>query len=547
MNWKSPPAATVKNLSELPYFGKVEPFDIPTAENLRKDSFKRAVRENVSQPKQEVVWEPIPNSSQVLALTSPAQITLYHGARGPGKTAAQLMRFRARVGIGYGKYWRGIIFDREFKNLADLVAQSKKLFSMFDDGAIFMSSNTEYKWVWPTGEELLFRHVKKKDDYDAFHGHEYPFIGWNELTKQPTSELFDKFMSVNRSSFLPEKHSPPGTLLPAIPLEVFATSNPMGVGHNWVKKKFIDVAANGQLVRTETRFYDHVNKIEKVVVRTQVAIFGSFYENPYIDDVYRANMIEMCQRDPHLAEAWIKGNWNVSSGGAVDDIWEPKAHILPRSPIPEGWRIDRSFDWGSSHPFATVWWAEANGEEFRLSNGQTFCPPRGSLIAIADYYGTHAIGTNQGLRLSAREVAEGIKSKEAFMRAGGWIVGEVYPGPADNQIRNVTESDTDTIEFKMNKEGVRWKESDKGKGSRVNGLQLFRDRLVAAVRHEQPAVYFMDNCKACLEIIPHLPRDDDNPEDIDTDAEDHIWDAVRYRILAGNNKWAAKVPVAWAT
>jgi hypothetical protein len=156
----------------------------------------------------QVVWQALPDTSQELAIDSRCHHTLYHGARGPGKTITQLMRYRSRVGIGYGAFWRGIVFDREFKNLSDLVAQSKRFFSQFGDGCRFLTGAADYKWVWPTGEELLFRHAKKIGDYDNFHGHEYAFIGWNELTKYPTSELYDKMMSTNRTSFEPERDTP---------------------------------------------------------------------------------------------------------------------------------------------------------------------------------------------------------------------------------------------------------------------------------------------------------------------------------------------------
>ena len=126
-------------------------------------------------------------------------------------------------------------------------------------------SKGDYKWVWKTGEELLFRHVKKIEDYNGFHGHEYPFIGWNEITKYPTRGLYDKFMSVNRCSFDPVKDTPKvkkGTklvyntpdekALPPIPLEVFVTTNPNGPGHNWCKEEFVDPAPPGHLVKTTT-------------------------------------------------------------------------------------------------------------------------------------------------------------------------------------------------------------------------------------------------------------------------------------------------------
>ena len=514
------------------------------------------------------VWEPIPGSSQELALDTRCHHTLYHGARGPGKTITQLMRFRKRVGMGYGSYWRGIILDREFKNLADLVAQSKRFFPQFGDGAKFLHGASEFKWVWPTGEELLFRHAKKPSDYDNFHGHEYPFIGWNELTKHPTSELYDKLMSTNRSSFSPERDTsrrfghnggpplddehgnplydtPDGKPLPPIPLEVFSTTNPNGPGHNWVKMRFITPVKNGEILRTEVPVFNPQTQRDEVVVKTQVAIFGSYRENIYLPPEYVAELEQI--KDQNLRAAWLYGSWDVNAGGAFDDLWRSNVHVLPRFPVPEGWRIDRSFDWGSSHPFSVGWWCEANGEETTLPDGRTFCPPRGTLIQIAEWYGTNSIGTNKGLKLSAPDIAEGIRDREIALMSQGWIASQPWPGPADNQIRDVREADVDTIEKKMSDKGVRWTPSDKSKGSRKNGFQLLRDRLEAAIKGEGAAIYFMSNCVASTTLIPSLPRDEDEVDDVDTDAEDHAYDMVRYRVNKGANRAAKTIKVTHAT
>lgn len=247
MAWEYPTAAEVQasqvDLADV--LNNIKPPEVSIHRPVEKP------KQQVKVEEENVVWRPIPNTSQELAISSPAHHTLYCGARGPGKTITQLMRFRSRVGIGYGSYWRGIIFDREFKHLGDLLAQSKRFFPQFEDGAVWHNSAQEYKWVWPTGEELLFRHVKKLEDYDSFHGWEIPFIGWNELTKNPTPDLYDKFMSINRSSFNPEQHTPKRKEgnryvydtqttkpLPPIPLEVFSTTNPSGPGHGWVKERF---------------------------------------------------------------------------------------------------------------------------------------------------------------------------------------------------------------------------------------------------------------------------------------------------------------------
>lgn len=519
----------------------------------------------------DIVWEPIPGSSQEFAVDTRCHHTLYHGTRGPGKTITQLMRFRRRVGLGYGSYWRGVIFDREFKNLSDLVAQSKRFFNAFGDGAKFLESASEFKWVWPTGEELLFRHVKKLSDYDNFHGHEYAFIGWNELTKHPTAELYDKLMSTNRSSFTPERDTPnkrvkPTTLnaykcedgsyrvfdtpdgkpLPPIPLEVFSTTNPSGPGHNWVKRRFINCARNGEVVKTISKVFDPKKQEEVEVTKTQVAIFGSYRENIYLSAEYIAELDRLTDSDPNLKRAWLFGDWDVTAGGAIDDLWSRNVHILPRFKIPETWNLDRSLDWGSSHPFSVGWWAEANGEEATLEDGSTFCPPPGTLIQVAEWYGTNEIGSNKGLKLSAPDLAEGIKEREIELMRQGWVPSQPWPGPADNQIRDVRESDVDTIEKKMSKKGVRWTESDKSPGSRKNGLQLLRDRLEAAIRKEGPAIYFMANCIGSIETLPSLPRDEKKIDDVDTDAEDHPYDMVRYRVLKGSNRIAKKINFKFA-
>jgi hypothetical protein len=473
------------------------------------------------------------------------------------------MRFRSRVGKGYGVYWRGVIFDREFKNLADLVAQSKRFFLQFGDGAKFLHGASEYKWVWPTGEELLFRHAKKPADYDNFHGHEYPFIGWNELTKYPTSELYDKMMSTNRSSFDPVRDTPKrmghnggppmdderlydtldGLPLPRIPLEVFATTNPNGPGHNWVKMRYITPAKNGQVVRTEVPVFNPQTQQDEVIVKTQVAIFGSYRENIFLPPEYVAELEQI--RDPNLRAAWLLGSWDVNAGGAFDDLWDSNVHVLPRFKIPEEWRVDRAFDWGSSHPFSVGWFAEANGEEIELPGGRMFCPPRGTLIQIAEWYGTvpGGFGTNQGLKLSAPAIADGIREREIKNMALEYFPVQPAPGPADNQIRDVRETDVDTIEKKMGDKGVRWTKSDKSKGSRKNGFQLLRDRLEASIEGEGAGIYFMTNCVASITLIPSLPRDESDLDDVDTDAEDHAYDMVRYRVLAGSNRAAKTIKV----
>jgi hypothetical protein len=475
-----------------------------------------------------VVWRPLPGS-QELVLACPGDEILNDGTRGGGKTDSQLMRFRMRVGLGYGAFWRGVIFDREYKNLEDIIAKSLRWFYQFGDGVKFTAGGGGGKWSWPTGEELVFRHIKRLSDYWKYHGHEYPFIGWNELTKYPTSELYDMMKSCNRSSFRPQDYPrPDGTLLPEIPLEIHSTANPLGPGHGWVKRKWVDKAAPGQLVRRTTNVFNPRTKEQIDVTRTQVRIFSSYRENIYLAPEYVADLANIT--DENKKKAWLDGDWNITAGGALDGVWGDHLFV-PRFAIPKNWYLDRSFDWGSTHPFSVGWWAEANGEEVKLPNGMVFAPVKGSLIRFAEWYGTEEIGTNKGLRLTSRKIARGIKQREEQMRKEGWIHGTVQPGPADNQIAENKEGRLPSIKKKMEALGVRWTASNKSAGSRKLGLQLLREMCEAAKTGDGPGIYFMQNCNAAISTLSVLPRDEKNVDDVDSASEDHIYDDTRYRIL----------------
>ena len=496
-----------------------------------------------------VVWKPLPGS-QSLSLTAPVNHLLLHGTRGGGKTDVQPMRFRKHVGQGYGQFWRGIIFDREYKSLDDIIAKTKRHFPKFGDGAKFLSGQGQYAWKWPTGEELLFRVMKNPDDYLKYHGQEFPFIGFNELTKWPTSDCYELIQSCNRSGFVPDKHSPDLLKpLPDIPLEVVSTTNPSGPGHNWVKRRFIDPVSNGQVLKRSSTVFNPRTQKEEVITKTQVAIFSSYKENIYLPPEYVMDLQSIT--DPNKKKAWLEGDWDVSAGGALDDIWDSKVHILDRFVIPKGWRLTRSFDWGSSHPFSTGWWGISNGEEVMVG-GKKMCFPKGSLIRCAELYGAEdragdTYGHNTGVKWSARKVAQRQKQTEEELLMLGWIYKKPAPGPADSQIYAVNESESGCIGDLMAQEGIKWTPADKRAGTRKNGLQMMRDMLENAVKGEGPGLYVMRNCQAFINTVPVIPRDSKDPDDVDTEAIDHVYDDARYMVLDARPELAKAINVGFVS
>lgn len=304
---------------------------------------------------------------------------------------------------------------------------------------------------------------------------------------------------------------------------VLCGSNPGGVGHNWVKRTFISPAPPMTIVKCS---------------RDEGGMLRQYIPAILEDNPLAANDPEYEQRllglgNPALIKAMRYGNWDIVAGGAIDDVWVDGSRIIvPRFAIPSSWYVDRSFDWGSSHPFSVLWWGEADGTEATLPDGSKFCPPKGSLVLAHEWYG--ASGPNQGLKMPARDIARGIKEREKLLIEGKWISRTPNPGPADNEISAIKNPGVPTIESEMAAEGVRWTPSDKSPGTRKIGLDLFRARLAEARKDhpEEPALYVMDHCRGVIERWPVLPRDPKNPDVVDTNAEDHDYDAAKYRVLA---------------
>ncbi len=442
-----------------------------------------------------VIWKPQPGSQEIF-LACPIFECLYEGTRGPGKTDALLMDFAQFVGRGLGPAWRGILFRKHYPDLEEVITKSKKWFYQIFPGAKYNESN--HRWIFPDGEVLLFRFAKNVDDYWSYHGHEYPWIGWEELTSWADDELYLTMMSVCRSTE------------PGIPRHYRATCNPYGVGHNWVKARFIDPAPRGMVIEDDKG-------------RERVAIHGSIWENRILLEIDPAYIKNLQAQSGAKKKAWLYGDWDIVAGGMFDDVWDPDIHVIRPFEIPKTWKIDRSFDWGSSKPYSVGWWAESDGCDIKLADGSTKSTQRGDLFRIAEMYGWTG-KPNKGTRELATEVARKIKD---FERQLGRIV---HAGPADSSI-----FDTDngkSISDDMARFGVGWKKADKRPGSRINGWEILRERLKNSIGKEDPGLYVFDTCRQFIRTLPVLPRDEKNTDDVDTDAEDHIADEVRYRVLA---------------
>lgn len=464
------------------------------------------------------------HAQQTLAFESPATEILYGGAAGGGKS--HLMRVLAIIlcaGIpGLQVYLFRRLSDDLYKNHMEGAGGFLTLLGPWmGKGLVKFNASKNFIEFW-NGSKVWLSHCQYEKDKIKYQGPEIHVLLVDELTHF-TESIYRYLRGRVRLGGL----KVPDEYKARLPL-ILCGSNPGGVGHNWVKKTFIDAAKALDVWRT--------GKTEGGMLRQYIP--ARMDDNPtlMLNDPDYADRLEGLG-NAALVKAMLDGDWNIVAGGALDDVWSPRV-ILPRFAVPASWRVDRSFDWGSSKPFSVLWFAQADGTEATLPDGSKWAPPSGSLILCHEWYGAKDGAVNEGLKMPSRDIAAGILSMERDMVAGKWVAAAPKPGPADNSISSVSQPGTPTIAAEMAAAGVRWDESDKAPGTRKIGLDLIRSRLLEAGKDqpEQPALYVMEHCRAAIAHWPVLPRDTTKPDDVDSSAEDHDYDALRYRVLASSKR-----------
>ena len=425
-------------------------------------------------------------------LACPAQEIFYGGARGGGKSHGILLDF-AKHAYKHGGHVNGVLFRRTYPELEDLQSKAQRIFP-------FLGAN--YKagvktWQFQSGAQLKMRYLQSEDHVNNYLGHEYTWMGFDQLDAWPKQSTVDKLKANLRN--------PHG-----IPSRMVATGNPAGVGHNWIKARYIDPAPPRTLIRENGS-------------ATRCFIPATVYDNEVLmkaDPDYVSRLKE--SGADWLVRAWLYGDWDIVAGGMFDDVWKRDIHVIEPFQIPKNWRVDRSFDWGSSAPFSVQWWAESDGSP--IDDGRIW--PRGTLFHISEWYGCNG-NPNEGIKMLASEIARGILDIERNMGR------KVFAGAADPSI--FASSNGTSIGDEMARVGVRW---DKADNSRKAGWEKMRRLMKSSLseRMEEAGLFVFSTCRHFIRTVPSLPRDSRDMEDLDTTAEDHIADACRYRIMRITSK-----------
>lgn len=422
---------------------------------------------------------------QTEAFLTEATELLYGGAAGGGKS--HLMRVASIAWCvdipGLQVYIFRRLSDDLHKNHMEGHSGFPALLSEWIEGGhakINWSKNFIEFW---NGSKIHLCHCQYEKDVIKYQGAQIHVLLIDELTHF-TEKIYRYLRGRCRLGGLkvPERYR---GLFPRI----ICGSNPGGVGHNWVKAAFIDIAPPKAI----TQMPPKEGGKRRQYIPAKLADNPSMAES---DPDYSSTLEGL--GSPELVRAMRDGDWDIVAGGMFDDLWSRPVHVLAPFAIPSSWRVDRGFDWGSSKPFSVIWFAESDGTAATLADGSKRHFPRGSIFAIAEWYGWNG-KPNEGCKMLAVDIAREIVKREKAMPY------QVRPGPADTSIFDTQNGNC--IADDMAKERVRWNKADKSPGSRKNGWEMIRKLLKQASGNELPGFYVFNTCTHIIRTLPVLPRD----------------------------------------
>lgn len=450
----------------------------------------------------DVIWRPQPK--QAIFMARPEYEALYGGAAGGGKSDALVIEALRQVHV---PHYKALLLRKTFPQLAELIDKSLNYYPRAFPKARYNAQ--AHTWTFPTGAKIKFGSMQYAKDKTQYQGHAYDFIGFDELTHFTWEEY----------SYLFSRNRPNG---PDTRVYIRATANPGGVGHGWVKERFISASPPMRTV-WEDIAWRQPDGSEHSARQSRIFVPSSVFDNPELlknDPLYVQRLALMPEAE---RKALLYGDWDTFSGQVFTEWRNDSEHYKDRvnthvaDPflVPKDWRVWRSFDWGYAKPFSVGWYAVDHDRR---------------LYRIRELYGC-AGAPDTGVQWQPAKVAREIRAVE---ETDPNLKGRSIFGVADPAIFN--DAGTESVAALMERERVVW---DRGDNGRLAGKMQIHYRL-SFDDSGVPMFYCFSSCPAFIRTVPALVYDAVRVEDVDTGGEDHIYDELRY--ICMNNPIAPRAP-----
>lgn len=438
-------------------------------------------------------WVPHPGAQTEFLSRGEFEV-LFGGSAGPGKTDCLVAALTRDVA---NPRYRALLLRRTYPQLQEIIDRCWRLYPQL--GGTFRA--TEKRWFFPSGAIIDLGHMQHEDDKYNYQGKEYHRAGVDELT-QFTETQYTYLISRLR------------TTDPDIRPQILSTTNPGGIGHYWVKERFVTITDHRKT------YFDPKTGLSRVFIPATIEDNPTLFEN---DPAYIARLEAL----PEIERLRLRhGIWDAFEGQVFTELSQ-RVHGCEDFEIPPEWERYCVLDWGYAKPFSVGWYAVDHD---------------GVLYRYREWYGCKketenlADGADVGLRLQAWEVAQGITQRERGEKIRMRVADPSIFHPISEARKR--EARGPTIHDDMAGQGIYFQKAD---NDRVHGKMQVHKRLkiepdvdetTGEIRGELPMLKVFNSCKGFWRTIPQLREDPKNPEDVDTDQEDHIYDEFRYMCMA---------------
>lgn len=453
----------------------------------------------------QVAWAPLPGSQDAF-LRCKEPIVLFQGARGAtGKSETLHADFLQFVGTGFGADHTGIIVKKFYPELEDLKRIGRKLIPKIHPNASFNETNST--WTFSGGETLMYRPFPDMTESDRFLGRSISWCGFDELANYEDLKCFLFMLSDLRAGV---RH-------------LRATTNTWGPGADEILEFF-------HLTRTTSPMIGPLIAADDKGPSRRV-ITGDLAENLpllYVQPDYRLSVAASAGgAHTEKARAWLNAIWVAPPTNFFSAIDFDFVRV-PEFEVPSPGRIRLGFDHGSAKPSAAVFAWPSKGEDIQFADGSWRPTVKGDLYVVAEYYG--AIKPNIGdgaqpfeIARRLREICEKHGWNPKILSAPGNVADTSIFSPSMNDHRASTAQD-------LERAGVVFGYADKARvlGAAQVSKMLWATKPPENGMREEPALFICSNCTNLMRTLPNMQRDPHEPDDVSSEGDDHLYDALRF-------------------